>query len=209
MIRTDIAKIAKNFGAVQLYDDILPIKPVRALRLAVALEQQGLIWRCFMRSDLGVKHGKAFLQELAASGLVEVLVGIESGSQKIKDNIHKGTTVEQDTLFREWCRELGINFKASVILGLPGETSETLEETRHWLLENRPDRADINFLIPMPGTPLWEKPGDCRWACFTPDEYFFKGKPDILECLVSTTDVTAKQLQGFRARLVKELAVPY
>jgi radical SAM superfamily enzyme YgiQ (UPF0313 family) len=89
-----------GFGAVQFYDDILPIKVRRTLTIAEALDACGLIWRCFMRSDLAVKRGKGFLSELAARGLVELLVGVESDSNKIKKNIHKGTTAEQDATLR-------------------------------------------------------------------------------------------------------------
>lgn len=208
----DINVIAEQgFEAVQFYDDILPIKPKRTLAIAKVLSALRLTWRCFLRSDLAVKRGKEFLKTLAARGLREVLVGVESASQRIKDNINKGTTVEQDTTLRRWCKELGISFKASVILGLPGETWETMEETRRWLLENRPDRADVNTLIPMPGTPLYDRPEefDCHWTTATPDEFFYKGKPGELGCLVSTKELSAEDILTFRNKLVEELGVPY
>lgn len=209
-IRQDIEAIAnQGWGAVQIYDDILPIKPQRTLEIAAHLKYYGLSWRCFMRSDLGVLHGKSFLTHLRNMGLVEVLVGVESSSQVIKDNVHKGTTVEQDTLLREWCKDLGIAFKASIILGLPGETMETMEATRQWLIENRPDKADVNMLIPMPGTPLYGGEYDCQWTCAVPDEFFFKGRPGELTCLVETDALSSEEILAFRNRLVEELAIPY
>lgn len=211
-VRKDLRVIAKQgFRAVQFYDDILPIKRKRALAIGEALKEADLIWRCFMRSDLGVRHGRDFLKALHQFGLVELLVGVESGSQVIKDNVHKGTTVEQDTQLRQWCREVGINYKASIILGLPGETMETLEETRAWLLENRPDKVDINVLIPMPGTPLYDRAEeyDCHWTCDAPGEKFFKGKPGELECWVETEALSSQQILDFRNRLVAELEIGY
>lgn len=200
-----------GFGAVQFYDDILPLKKDRTLEIARALSRHGMIWRCFMRSDLGVLHGYEFLEELAHYGLAEVLVGVESASQKIKDNVRKGTTPEQDTTLREWCRELGITYKASVILGLPGETASTMLETRRWLLKNRPDKADINTLIPMPGTPLYDHPEryDCKWSAAVPEEYFYKGRPGDVASLVETGALTPEMIMTFRNMLKAELDVPY
>jgi len=200
-----------GFKAVQFYDDILPIRPKRTLDLAWHLASKGMTWRCFMRSDLGIKHGKDFLAQLHANGLVEVLVGVESASNVIKANVNKGTTTAQDTTLRRWCRDLGISYKASIILGLPGETRATMEETRYWLIDNRPDRADINVLIPMPGTPLYDdaKKYDCRWTVQHPGESFFKGKPNEVRCLVETASLRADEILAFRNDLVAELAVPY
>jgi len=209
-VQQDIRNIAaQGWKAVQVYDDILPIRPDRTLEIARELDMEGLIWRCFMRSDLGVRHGKSFLTSLANLGLVELLVGVESGSQQIKDNVHKGTTVEQDTLLREWCKDLGIIFKASIILGLPGETEKTMQETRQWLLKNQPDKVDVNTLIPMPGTPLYDGEFDCKWTCTVPETYFFKGKPGTLECLVETEALSSEEILTFRNALVEELAIPY
>lgn len=200
-----------GFGAIQFYDDVLPLKRARTLEIAEHLSRRGMIWRCFMRSDLAVRAGRDFLWQLASLGLVELLVGVESGSQEIKDNVNKGTTPEQDSTLLGWCKELDISFKASVILGLPGETRDTMEETRQWLLDNRPDRADINVLIPMPGTPLFDRAEefDCRWSVPNPDEVFFKGTPGSLECVVETESLAANEILAFRNDLVAELAIPY
>jgi radical SAM superfamily enzyme YgiQ (UPF0313 family) len=88
---------------------------------------------------------------------------------------------------------------------------ETMEETRRWLLDNRPDKADVNVLIPMPGTPLYDAPEeyDCQWTCELPDEFFYKGKPKTLSCLVETTELSSEQILSFRNRLVEELAIPF
>lgn len=203
--------VAGGYTAVQFYDDILPIKKDRTLALADALYAAGLIWRCFLRSDLGVRNGFEFLKTLREKGLVEVLVGVESASNTIKDNIHKGTTQAQDTQLLKWCKELGITYKASLILGLPGETWETLEETRQWLLRYRPDKADINVLVPMMGTPLYDDAStyDCHWQTESPEEFFFKGKPGELTCLVHTDVLSSEEILDFRNALVAELNVPY
>lgn len=96
-------------------------------------------------------------------GLREVLIGAESGSQKILDNIHKETTVEQNGTVLKWCDEIGIRCKLSFIIGLPGENRETLEETRRFLKKHLINanlrvrhKVDLCSYIPMAGTPIYK-----------------------------------------------------
>lgn len=153
-----------GFDAIQFYDDILPINPRRVREMCGHLKRLGFIWRCFCRVDIITKHGgKEYLQLMYDHGLREVLIGAESGSQRILDNIHKETTVEQNAAVLQWCDEVGIRCKLSFIVGLPGETRKTLEETRQFLRKhliegNRrmPHKVDLCSYIPMAGTPIYK-----------------------------------------------------
>ena len=153
-----------GFDSIQFYDDILPINPRRVREMCGHLKGFGLIWRCFCRVDIISKHGgKEYLQFMHDHGLREVLIGAESGSQKILDNIHKETTVEQNATVLQWCDEVGIRCKLSFIIGLPGETHETLEETRQFLrahlIRAKPrlqHKVDLCSYIPMAGTPIYK-----------------------------------------------------
>lgn len=153
-----------GFDAIQFYDDILPINPRRVREMCAHVKRFGFIWRCFCRVDIITKHGgKEYLQFMHDHGLREVLIGAESGSQRILDNIHKETTVEQNATVLRWCDEVGIRCKLSFIIGLPGETHETLEETKqflqtHLIQANRRMRhkVDLCSYIPMAGTPIYK-----------------------------------------------------
>jgi len=153
-----------GFDAIQFYDDILPINPRRVREMCAHVKSFGFIWRCFCRVDIITKHGgKEYLQFMHDHGLREVLIGAESGSQRILDNIHKETTVEQNATVLRWCDEVGIRCKLSFIIGLPGETHETLEETKqflrtHLIQANRRMRhkVDLCSYIPMAGTPIYK-----------------------------------------------------
>jgi anaerobic magnesium-protoporphyrin IX monomethyl ester cyclase len=153
-----------GFGAVQFYDDILPINPRRVTEMCGHLKWFGLLWRCFCRVDIITKHGgKEYLQFMHDHGLREVLIGAESGSQRILDNIHKETTVEQNAQVLQWCDEVGIRCKLSFIIGLPGENKKSLEQTRLFLrkhLIETPKRlqhkVDLCSYIPMAGTPIYK-----------------------------------------------------
>jgi radical SAM superfamily enzyme YgiQ (UPF0313 family) len=117
------------------------------------------VFRCFLRSDILVKHGgKDYLKELVDGGLIEIFIGVESADNQIKENIHKGTTIEQDTMVVEWCKELGVTCKTSFIFGLPGESYESMNRTRDWILKHRPTIVQVDRLVPFPGTPLTSNP---------------------------------------------------
>jgi radical SAM superfamily enzyme YgiQ (UPF0313 family) len=222
-----------GFDGIHFFDDILPLAQPRMVEMAQHLKRFGFTWRCFIRVDIMThpRYGKEFMQMLYDHGLREVLVGVESGDQRILDTIHKGTTVEQNTVVRGWCREIGIRFKASVILGLPGEDRASMEATLKWVLENRPDRVNICTYIPFPGTPISKgaEPGrerlygrdavhdydlkvDIDSVELTEGDYFYAGSRDKLRVVTSTSALTREDIQEFWQHAcdqVKAAGIPY
>jgi radical SAM superfamily enzyme YgiQ (UPF0313 family) len=197
-----------GYHALAYYDDILPLNKPRTMELMKLHRKYGMIWRCFLRSDIINKQGGYdYLRELRDGGLVEIFVGVESASDVIKNNIHKKTTIEQDTNIVRWCKDLGIRCKTSFILGLPGESQETMEATRKWILEHRPDRVQIGRLIPFPGTPLTRNPQDydLKVERNIDDDWFYMGRNDFQHSFVSTSHLTTEQIDDFWHRLNKEL----
>lgn len=211
--------VQRGHTGVMFYDDILPLNYDRTQQILKLLQRFGLIWRCFLRTDVIIKQGGfEYLRQMADSGLVEVLAGVESADNRIKQNIHKGTTIEQDTLVLGWCKELGIKFKASFILGLPGEDQDSMARTREWILTHRPDRVDVNALIPFPGTPLMRSHDymgveyDLKWEEELPEEFWYKGPRDVAQVIVSTKALTSTQIAEFKNGLMADIiaaGIPY
>lgn len=201
---------AKGLGydALAYYDDILPLHKGRTLELMELHREYEMIWRCFLRSDIINKQGGYdYLREMRDGGLVEIFLGVESASNEIKNNIHKKTTIEQDTNVVEWCRDLGIRCKTSFILGLPGESLETMLETRRWILEHRPDRVQVGRLIPFPGTPLFKnmQDYDLKVRHNVDDDWFYMGKNDENHSFTETSNVTVEEIDRFWHALNREL----
>ena len=198
-----------GFTGLAYYDDIFILNKKRTLQLLELHKKYGMVFRCFLRSDILCKHGgKEYLQQLVDGGLIEVFVGVESADNQIKANIHKGTTIEQDTQVLQWCKELGVRCKMSFILGLPGETLDTLKKTREWILENRPHIVQTDRLIPFPGTPLTDHPEnyDLHYESTPDEEWFFRGRFDIASrSFVSTSELSANDIDKFWHELEKEL----
>lgn len=197
-----------GYRALAYYDDILILNKKRTLELMKLHRKYDMIWRCFMRSDIiNNQGGYDYLRELRDGGLVEIFIGVESASDVIKSNITKKTTIEQDTNIVRWCKELGIRCKTSFILGLPGESLETMQETRRWILEHHPDRVQVGRLIPFPGTPLGNHPEnyDIKIEKTIDDDWFYMGHNSDQKSFVGTSHVTRDEIDAFWHKLDREL----
>lgn len=145
------------------------------------LELHESTFRCLLRSDY-ITH--SLVQKLYKSGCRQIDIGVESGSQKILDRIHKGVSVKQNLQAIQFCREANISCKVFLIIGLPEESQETIDETIHFLKEANPDLVSINLFVPYPGTPIWENPEAYRIFIDknkTFDKYLMGGTERILE----------------------------
>lgn len=197
-----------GYGALAYYDDILPLNKKRMIELLEIHKKYGMIWRCFLRSDIvNNQGGREYLEKMRDGGLVEIFVGVESASNRVKENITKKTTIEQDTNIVKWCKELGIRCKTSFIFGLPGESLESMEETRRWILEHRPDRVQVGRLIPFPGTPLGDHPEnyDITYEDQPPDEWFYAGNNYQMRGFASTSLASRDEIDNFHRNFIDEL----
>lgn len=186
-----------GYSALAYYDDILPLNKKRTYKIMELHRKYDMIWRCFLRSDIiNNQGGYEYLKEMREGGLVEIFVGVESADNQIKKNITKKTTIEQDTRIVEWSRELGIRCKVSLIMGLPGESKETINKTLKWVLENKPDRVQWGRLIPFPGTPLTKniQNYDIKIENNVDDDWFYMGHNDVTHSFVSTSNMTSKEI---------------
>lgn len=200
-----------GYSALAYYDDILPLNKKRMMEIMELHRKYGMIWRCFLRSDIINNHGGfEYMQAMADGGLVEIFVGVESADNKIKEGITKKTTIDQDENIVKWCRELGIKCKLSFILGLPGESMESMERTRQWILSQDPQglRIQVGRLIPFAGTPLTKSPEnyDLTYETQLDDEWFYRGRMDLdSHSFVSTSHLTVDQIDTFWRALDIEL----
>jgi len=131
------------------FTDDLP----RAEAIAKELGKLGVVWSCNAKANVPRKS----LEVLADNGLRLLLVGYESGNQQILHNIKKGMRVDVARRFTKDCHELGIKIHGTFILGLPGETKETIEETVKFATEINPHTIQVSLAAPYPGTFLFNQ----------------------------------------------------
>jgi len=79
------------------------------------------------------------------------MVGVESGDQRILNDINKGTTIAKVKKVFEWGKKYGINRRAFFILGTPLEDKESIENTRKLIYSIQPDVVGFTILTPFPG----------------------------------------------------------
>jgi anaerobic magnesium-protoporphyrin IX monomethyl ester cyclase len=187
-----------GFEAVMFYDDTIAIEKFRLRQICHGLLKLGLTWRCFVRAD---QVNQEILNVMGQCGCHEILIGVESGSQKILDNIRKGETVEQNRRAILMMREAGIRSKASIIVGLPGESWETIEETRRFIEETQPDETDICILSVYKGTDIWKNP-DKYELTFT-ESTWYKGRNGEYLCNVRTPYMTEQEILQARTMLAE------
>lgn len=123
------------------------------LRLMIRNEY-GFRWNSFYRSDHGDDET---IDLMRAAGCEGVFLGVESGSDAMLERMNKSARQKNYRQAIARFREVGISTYASLIIGFPGETSDTVRETYAFLEDVRPDffRAQLWYCDPI--TPIWDK----------------------------------------------------
>ena len=96
------------------------------------------------------------LQLMKKAGCRAMVAGYESGSPEILKRIKKGITLEQMEAFAKTARKAGIQVHGDFIIGLPGETPETIEETFRAALRLKPATMQVSIALPLPGTEFYD-----------------------------------------------------
>src|SRR6516162_2768690 len=152
----------KAFPQVKEYffdDDTLTDNAPRVEALARELGKLGVTWSCNAKANVPRKT----LEVMKDNGLRLLLVGYESGNQQILFNIKKGMRVEFARRFTRDCHDLGIVIHGTFILGLPGETRETIRETLDFAKEINPHTIQVSLAAPYPGTFLYRQAKENGW----------------------------------------------
>lgn len=118
----------------------------------------GLRWGCNVRADLVTRE---LLEPMVKAGLVQINMGIESGTQRILDQIYdKRSTIEDVRQAVSIAKSLGLKVGGYFMIGAPTETEEEIERTIRFAARLPIDEAAFNITTPLPGTYLWEQTRD-------------------------------------------------
>ena len=158
----EVRWIKENMPEVReiMFDDdkFTDLKP-RVEEIARGLGEIGLPWSCNAKANVPYDT----LKIMKENGLRLLLVGYESGDDQILLNIKKGLRTDIARRFTEDCRKLGIQIHGTFILGLPGETRETIEKTIAYAKEINPHTIQVSLAAPYPGTTLYRQAVDNGW----------------------------------------------
>jgi hopanoid biosynthesis associated radical SAM protein HpnJ len=140
-------------------DDTFTDNRPRAEDIARRLKTLGLTWSCNAKANVPYET----LKVMRECGLRLLLVGFESGDQQILNNIRKGIRVDRAREFARNCHKLGIKIHGTFILGLPGETRETMRRTMEYARELDVDTIQVSLAAPYPGTELYAQALNNGW----------------------------------------------
>ncbi|WP_419728073.1 hopanoid biosynthesis associated radical SAM protein HpnJ [Lichenicola sp.] len=161
-VAAEIAHAQKMFPQVREFffdDDTFTDDLPRAEAIARELGKLGVTWSCNAKANVP----RDTLKVLKDNGLRLLLVGYESGNQQILYNIKKGMRIEVAKQFTKDCHELGIKIHGTFILGLPGETKETIQQTIEFAKEINPHTMQVSLAAPYPGTFLHKQATENGW----------------------------------------------
>jgi hopanoid biosynthesis associated radical SAM protein HpnJ len=158
----EIAKAKAYFPQVKEYffdDDTFTDDLPRAETIARGVADLGVTWSCNAKGNVPYES----LKVLKENGLRLFVVGYESGNQQILHNIKKGMRVDRARRFTEDCHKLGITIHGTFVLGLPGETHESIEETIAFAKEVNPHTIQVSLAAAYPGTYLYNQAKENGW----------------------------------------------
>ena len=153
--------LVRDMGALEIgvLDDTFNVDRERVIRICDLLIREKLNHVPWIMIN-GIRANlvdKELLRKMREAGCIRVAFGVESGDQRILDEvIHKQLTLEQVRNAFKWAKEVGLETIGFFIIGLPGETEETMEKTIRFAIELDPLVANFSIATPFPGTEMYE-----------------------------------------------------
>jgi len=231
----EMVQLHQTYGVTgfMLYDDELNVNPkIIELMDLIAKAQRDLSvefrLRGFIKAELFTDQQA---EAMYRAGFRWVLIGFESGHERILTNIQKKASQADNTRAMEIAKRHNLKVKALMSIGHPGESEETVKATRDWLLEVKPADFDATVITTYPGTPYFDeavetKPGVWTYTyAKTGDRLhslevdyrevaeYYKGVPGEYTSYVYTDYLSAtelvKQRDWLEADVRAKLGIPY
>jgi len=140
-------------------DDTFTADINHARAVAQLLKPLGISWTINARANCDYET----LKIMRESGLRHVVVGYESGNDRILKNIKKGVTKEQAIRFTKDCQKLGLSIHGAFIMGLPGESRDTISETIEFAKRLDLNSIQASIASPYPGTEFYDLCIENNW----------------------------------------------
>lgn len=136
-------------------DDTFTVNKKRAIAICEEILRRGLKITFSVNARTSTADREMFAM-MKRAGCRELLVGFEAGDQDILDNMRKKATIEQAREFMALAKEAGIDVHGCFVLGLPGETRETMQRTIEFALDLGLHTVQFSGAVPFPGTEYYQ-----------------------------------------------------
>lgn len=144
------------------YDDTFTLHPQRVVEICQGIKPLGVTWRCNGQpKTMTTANAKEvnMLEEMRDAGCVHVSIGVDGANQEALDYLKKGTTIAQCEEAITATKEAGMLAKIYLIY-IPGWGENYVESAEAFINRTEPDVVQVSVLMPMPGSAIYERPGD-------------------------------------------------
>jgi radical SAM superfamily enzyme YgiQ (UPF0313 family) len=191
--------IGYGFDRINIADDLFTSDKERVKEICAGIKERSLkfVWSAFARVD--TVNPEVF-DLMVQAGCDSVSFGVETGNPEMLKRIKKGITLEQVYSAVKMCQQAGMIAHASFIIGLPGETKDTLRESDDFAKSTKAIYG-YHFLAPFPGTTVREKIKDYDLEIITDDW----NRYDANDAIVKTSTLLPKDMHEFGASYDDEM----
>jgi len=163
----EVETLERDFSFAQYYfdDDAINLETghVEAICGELLRRRLRIVWSCMAHTG---RTSEAQLTKMREAGCESVKWGVETGDPETLTRLKKGTNLKQIRDAFRVCRSLGLRTHATFTLGLPGETRDSMQRTRDFMLELEPDSTQISIATPFPGTDMFVPDSVEEWDKF-------------------------------------------
>jgi radical SAM superfamily enzyme YgiQ (UPF0313 family) len=185
-------------GMIAFMDDTFTLKPTRVEQLCEEIKKRGLdvYWGCTARADT---ISSRMLQKMSDSGCITMFLGVESADQQQLDRVNKQLTVDKIRQAFTLSRKHDIRTIASVVLGMPGDTRESIGRTIKFVRELNPSYALFSLATPYPGTKFYREAVENNllkvrdWSKYT-----------LLSPVLETVDCSRDELKNMQKKAFRQ-----
>ena len=164
-VKEDLVRLKEEFGAGQIIfqDDHFLSNRERAFNIICIMQELGLT--AFFPNSLALYAlDRKMLEALKSIGVNQLVLSIESGSERVlKEIMHKPLKLKESARVAADCRSLGIYTDVNILIGLPGETKQDIEDARAFLKSIDANWFRINSATPLPGSEIFEICAKNNW----------------------------------------------
>ena len=192
---------SRGYTGVMFFDDVFTINRDRVKVIGDYLMSKSMVYRCFTHVRVASRVAKT----LADTNCREVGIGIESGDDNILRTIRKNFSIAEAKQAIKSLKTHGVRVKAFFMVGLPGETKESIQATRRFIAETMPDDIDVSVYVPFPGTDIYDNRVnyDLSWNGGNMNN-FYKGKPGSYKVSTWTSKLNSDDILAARDSIEKE-----
>ena len=153
----EIELLIDEYGAKGIYfrEDIFTMYKKRVIEICNEIKERKLEFKWFCESRVDTIN-EEMLRSMKNAGCELVWFGVESGTQKILDYVHKQITIEQSRAAFRLCKKIKLRAGASFLIGVPGENIEDIYKTIEFAKELKPEFAGFNIFTGYPSSLLYE-----------------------------------------------------